>query len=266
MMKFAISVILLASVCTANPAVAQQFQASADIIGGNGSSYFGRNTGSGDGRGYISDGGRDAFDGFGYYSSGLGGLVLNRQVELLSGNTYRFFDTFTNNTASSISQTLSFYGNLGSDGAERVLYNSGGLIVSCQFSGACYGDPVLALVSGNNGVGRASVSSGSYFASFSVTVDAGQSIGLLQYAFLASAASGTTSADVSLATSTGQQLLSAPRLQGLTSTQLAQVVNYDLSAVAPVPEPTTWAMMLIGFGMIGATARYRRRTRATVYA
>lgn len=266
MMKFAISAILLASVCTANPAAAQQFQASADIGGGNGSSYFGRNTGSGDGRGYISDGGRDAFDGFGYYSSGLGGLALNRQVELLSGNTYRFFDSFTNNTASSISQTLSFYGNLGSDGVERVLYNSGGLIVSCQFSGACYSDPVLALVSGNNGVGRASVSSGSYFASFSVTVDAGQSISLLQYAFLASAASGTTSADVSLATSTGQQLLSAPRLQGLTSTQLAQVVNYDLSAVAPVPEPAAWAMMLIGFGMIGATARYRRRTRATVYA
>lgn len=30
--------------------------------------------------------------------------------------------------------------------------------------------------------------------------------------------------------------------------------------VTAVPEPTTWAMMLVGFGMIGATARYRRRS------
>jgi hypothetical protein len=26
-----------------------------------------------------------------------------------------------------------------------------------------------------------------------------------------------------------------------------------------VPEPATWAMMLVGFGMVGATSRYRRR-------
>ena len=29
--------------------------------------------------------------------------------------------------------------------------------------------------------------------------------------------------------------------------------------VTAVPEPTTWAMMLVGFGMVGAAARYRRR-------
>lgn len=33
-------------------------------------------------------------------------------------------------------------------------------------------------------------------------------------------------------------------------------------AVAAVPEPATWAMMLAGFGMIGAAARVRRRTVA----
>jgi len=33
----------------------------------------------------------------------------------------------------------------------------------------------------------------------------------------------------------------------------------NVGAVAAVPEPATWAMMLVGFGMIGATARYRRR-------
>ncbi len=33
-----------------------------------------------------------------------------------------------------------------------------------------------------------------------------------------------------------------------------------------VPEPTTWAMMLIGFGMIGAAVRYRRRNTKIAYA
>jgi hypothetical protein len=27
-----------------------------------------------------------------------------------------------------------------------------------------------------------------------------------------------------------------------------------------VPEPTTWAMMLVGFGMVAVAARYRRRS------
>ena len=40
----------------------------------------------------------------------------------------------------------------------------------------------------------------------------------------------------------------------------------DNLAIAAVPEPATWAMMLIGFGLIGATARYRRRHSAVTYA
>jgi hypothetical protein len=40
----------------------------------------------------------------------------------------------------------------------------------------------------------------------------------------------------------------------------------DNLAIAAVPEPATWAMMLIGFGLIGATARYRRRHNVVTYA
>jgi hypothetical protein len=36
--------------------------------------------------------------------------------------------------------------------------------------------------------------------------------------------------------------------------------------VAAVPEPGTWAMMFVGFGMMGAAMRYRRRSTTTVYA
>ena len=34
---------------------------------------------------------------------------------------------------------------------------------------------------------------------------------------------------------------------------------------AAVPEPATWAMMLLGFGMVGAASRYRRRKVAVAY-
>lgn len=42
---------------------------------------------------------------------------------------------------------------------------------------------------------------------------------------------------------------------------LAEVVdNIRFSAVSAVPEPNTWAMMLVGFGAVGAAMRRRRKT------
>ena len=38
------------------------------------------------------------------------------------------------------------------------------------------------------------------------------------------------------------------------------------AAVTAVPETTTWAMMLVGFGMMGASMRYRRRGTKVAYA
>ena len=40
----------------------------------------------------------------------------------------------------------------------------------------------------------------------------------------------------------------------------------DNLAIAAVPEPGTWVLMFLGFGMIGATARYRRRHSVITYA
>lgn len=37
-------------------------------------------------------------------------------------------------------------------------------------------------------------------------------------------------------------------------------------SVAAVPEPATWAMMLVGFGIMGAAMRYRRRNTAVSFA
>ena len=37
-------------------------------------------------------------------------------------------------------------------------------------------------------------------------------------------------------------------------------------AAGAVPEPATWAMMLLGFGAVGGAARHRRRRTATAFA
>lgn len=54
-----------------------------------------------------------------------------------------------------------------------------------------------------------------------------------------------------------------------TSTTADSSVNYvrfTMQTVAAVPEPATWAMMLVGFGMVGAASRSRRRSTATTFA
>ena len=42
--------------------------------------------------------------------------------------------------------------------------------------------------------------------------------------------------------------------------------NLALGAASAVPEPATWAMMLLGFGLIGSSLRNRRRSTKVVYA
>jgi len=72
----------------------------------------------------------------------------------------------------------------------------------------------------------------------------------------------------------GQQLfsgtLSTPTLSTgkftLFSSNSLAIALGTLNVTSAVPEPATWAMMLVGFGMIGATARYRRRATKIAYA
>lgn len=48
--------------------------------------------------------------------------------------------------------------------------------------------------------------------------------------------------------------------RNLTDNSTQTYARFSLTAVAAVPEPTTWAMMLAGFGLTGAAMRRRRRT------
>jgi hypothetical protein len=244
---------------------AEQFQAGADIFNGSGygASYVGAggNTPlSSQALGQLVDGGNNAFDAFGFYNRGVGSLSQARQVELLSGNVYRFFDTFTNTGITQVTTTLNFFGNLGSDGDELVSLNSGGLVVSCTDDGAgsCTGQPVLALVSGNNGLGQATLTPDRYNVSFAVSLAPGQSLSLLNFAFLASDVDGPTAADQLLAERTGLALLATPRLEGLSSQQVASIANFTIS---PVPEPSAWTLALGGLLALGLLKQREHRSR-----
>ena len=45
--------------------------------------------------------------------------------------------------------------------------------------------------------------------------------------------------------------------------QSIALVNFSFSHVSAVPEPATWAMMLLGFGVVGTSIRRRRKMLAT---
>ena len=54
-----------------------------------------------------------------------------------------------------------------------------------------------------------------------------------------------------------------PLISGTGTISLPAVTPPPVSAV---PEPATWAMMIVGFGMVGGAARYRRHKTTTTYA
>jgi hypothetical protein len=46
----------------------------------------------------------------------------------------------------------------------------------------------------------------------------------------------------------------------------AASLTFSPAAVAAVPEPASWALMMAGFALVGGAARYRRRNTAVTYA
>ena len=259
-MKQGLLIALAATAGSAGAANAAQFTTAGDIFAtaGYASSYIGAGV-QNNARGGVGDGGRDAFDGYGYYSV-TGGLAYHRQTEVFAGqNLYRFFDTFTNNTAQAVTKTVTFYGNLGSDSRTKVQASGAGYLVTCEYNAAaCSGDPVVAAVYGNNGLGVQSLNGENYSVNYTLHLAPGQSASILNLAFLASTLGGTNGSDVTLATDHALALTADPFLDGLTSQQVSQIVNFDLGQPAAVPEPASWAFMIGGFGMVGASLRRRR--------
>lgn len=67
--------------------------------------------------------------------------------------------------------------------------------------------------------------------------------------------SGETNGVVTYTVATG------PRLVGAEFRSSANSFEFDNLAAGAVPEPATWAMMIGGFGLIGAVSRRRARTQ-----
>ena len=67
---------------------------------------------------------------------------------------------------------------------------------------------------------------------------------------------------VQFAASAGETI-SSLSFSNAPATDAFEVANFTVTAV---PEPATWGMMLVGFGMVAGAARYRRRGTRVVYA
>lgn len=270
MRKFVAGVVAAFAVFGAMGAQAAQFTIPADVwIGDNrfGASYFG--PGYTSGNSYLGTFGRGGGT-YPFYGllSNAGNLTITRRTEAFQDlNLYRLVDTFTNNTSAPITRELGFQAyiytpnNLG-----YTVHQEKGLYVTCTNAGQglCDGPPVAAHISGNVGASRYFVDNTRYIALFNVTINPGESISLLNYAFLARETNDPrppAPSDVPLAINRGKELLANPYLDGLSTAERARVVNWDFSKLptpGPVPEP---AMIgLLGLAAVAIGVLRRRKT------
>ena len=226
----------------------------------------------------------------------VGGVSISRQIFAPSTTNYlRYFDTFTNTTGATVTLKVAFGGDLGSDSATTLAATSSGALTlsladywavtiqnnALNAAGGPQGDPPVGVLFGNRNLlsfgstnSEADIfSSGSAWTGdgddglsyvFGLTLAPGQSSSLMYFLYRGQSESGNGSEgetgglafgtnQVALASTTLANLAANPDLTGLTPTQIAQVTN-----VAAVPEPSTWALLVLG-GVTLLTAARRRR-------
>lgn len=59
---------------------------------------------------------------------------------------------------------------------------------------------------------------------------------------------------------------SGPRISSVTFGSTSNSFEFDNLAIGAVPEPATWGMMILGFGLVGAAVRRRRTNLNVTYA
>lgn len=221
--------------------------------------------------GATLDGGNDAFDAYGRWQDpGTPGssLAFTRRVDALTAsNTYRFLDIFTNPTGSPITTALTFFGGLGSDGDEMIDSSISGLTVSHESRPDGWtGDPVIAHVYGNNAFAAANMSAaidaGIYTCTVNLSLNPGESIGILQFAYLSredtsvinygTSGTNTFAPYVADAIAAGSSLLNNPDLTGLSEAELGSISNFGT-----VPEPSSALLLTLA---LTAAGLHRRRS------
>ncbi len=60
--------------------------------------------------------------------------------------------------------------------------------------------------------------------------------------------------------------LNGARETGNANSPINASYTGNIAFAAAVPEPATWAMMFVGFGMVAGAARYRRRATSAIFA
>jgi hypothetical protein len=208
----------------------------------------------------VSDGGYDAFDGA-FSLTGLNSLTVNRRIDTLNSiQSYRVLETFTNQTASSISTTVQSYTNLGSDSGTLVADQTS--FRSITHDGVS-SDPVIAFTYGNNafasGALTGGVGAGEFNLAAALTIAPGQSISILYFATLIRDDTNR-SGDIALATSRSNALIALPDLSGLSGREIASIANFSVSAT---PLPGALPLFASGLAGVGVAAWRRRQKKAT---
>ncbi len=211
----------------------------------------------------------DAYDGWGAiygttnksdpynspYATSFNGLNAFRQTESyvavpgLPANSIRWFDSFTNNTGSTITANIAFGGNLGSDSNTYIHATGLGYVVTGQGApGIQSTDPVIAHLYGNNNyaftqttVGFTNGNDNPYIV-YPLTVAPGQTVSVMNLDILFGDngrdddPSGVLYAqDVALAAQQAQLFVNSPVFDGLTVQQLQTLINWNVFVDGSLP-------------------------------
>jgi hypothetical protein len=240
------------------------FQIGLDLYDEVDSSYNTSYNGNNRNAGYILDGGMDGFDHFGRFSN-LYGLSLTRDVDVFQQlHTYRWIDTFTNNTQNDISASIEFFGNLGSDGSECRTITNFSLISHDRGCGTSSWDPIFGFVWGNNDWANANMSmsaiSDNVRSTINLTLAAGESASIAHFATLqrddadyytdsfgrmwlnSGGELDNTNAE-NRTTQWAASQISSPYFDGVDANTVANIRNFN---TVSVPEPSTLAIFALG--------------------
>lgn len=189
------------------------------------------------------------------YATSFNGLAATRQTESyiavpgLPANSIRWFDSFTNNTGSTITANVAFGGNLGSDANTYVHASGPGYVVTGQGApGAGSPDPVIAHLYGNNDYAFSQTmvhfvnGDDNPYVVYPLTVAPGQTVSIMNVDILfgdnarGTDPSGSVYAqDVALAIQQAQLFVNSPVFDGLTVEQLQTLVNWNVLVDGSLP-------------------------------
>lgn len=181
------------------------------------------------------------------YSSQFNGLTGNRQTQTISTGlnvsptAVRWFDSFTNNTASTITANIRFAGNLGSDGNTNILAQGAGYIISNEGNTSTNSDPtVLQIYSDANYASQVginhSIGSDLFSYDYLIEVAPGQTASILFASFvfadiartLYSSNPEAVEREKQAAINAAISFINSPIFTGLTADQIATIVNFGV--------------------------------------